>query len=296
MEAGVASRTAVLVCQGRAVAQGRLALGRFDDPVALELLHEDERAEVALARGSTPPSGWAPRLRWQTLRATGPVMALRTVLIDDAIRAAGNPQLVVLGAGLDARAWRLAVLADVEVYEVDHPASQRDKRARLGARVPLAGRHVFVPVDLTRDDLAAALRAAGHDAGRPTTWVWEGVVPYLAPADVQATVAVLGGISAPGSRLIVNYVHGTLAIRLGRLLAAGLLRFGGGVNPWASEPWRSTWTPAQLAELLAGQLFRVVADPDPLTVAEGLGLPGRAPTLRHGRVAIADRQPRLLSG
>ncbi|MGD9999104.1 MAG: class I SAM-dependent methyltransferase, partial [Ilumatobacteraceae bacterium] len=174
-----ASRTAVLVCQGRAVADGRLAVGRFADPVAASFLWPDEHISVDLARAGMPPSGARERVEFERLRATADVMAARTVAIDDAVRAHAAPQLVVLGAGLDDRAWRMTELAGVDVYEVDAHASQADKRARVGELEPVAGSLTYVTADLVVDDVASALATAGHVCGLPTTWVWEGVVPYL---------------------------------------------------------------------------------------------------------------------
>jgi hypothetical protein len=50
MRSGGASRTAVFVCQGRAAADGRLAVGRFSDPVAEQLLRSDELEPVRAVR------------------------------------------------------------------------------------------------------------------------------------------------------------------------------------------------------------------------------------------------------
>src|SRR4051812_33003157 len=93
-----ASRTAVLVCQGRAVAQGRLAVDRFDDPTAMPLLRDDERSAVEQVRSGVAPRGWGDRMEFEMLRATAEVMVPRTVRIDDAVRERRAPQLVILGA------------------------------------------------------------------------------------------------------------------------------------------------------------------------------------------------------
>ena len=136
------------------------------------------------------------------------MMVARTVAIDEAVRAAASPQVVILGAGLDGRAWRMPELRDVTVFEVDHPDSQREKRARAAALQRIAREVRFVPVDFTRDRLDDALAAAGHDPTRPTTWVWEGVVMYLERADIEATLAVIQRRSAPASRLVMMYLFG----------------------------------------------------------------------------------------
>lgn len=104
-------------------------------------------------------------------------LALRTAAIDRALGVAaadGARQVVLLGAGLDARAWRLGALAGSRVFEVDHPSTQAWKRARTARLGAPRAEVTLVPVDFTRDDLGAALAAAGHDAAARTAWVWRG--------------------------------------------------------------------------------------------------------------------------
>jgi hypothetical protein len=69
MTAMEASRTAVLVCQGRAAADGRIAVGRFADPVAITMLRHGERIPVDQVRAGTPPAGWAERVDYEAVRA-----------------------------------------------------------------------------------------------------------------------------------------------------------------------------------------------------------------------------------
>ena len=131
------------------------------------------------ARGEPPPSDDSPTRR-------RPAAALTAA------------QVVVLGAGLDGRAWRLPSLAGADAYEVDHPASQDAKRDRVAAAgLALASKTVtYVPVDFSRDRLDDRLAAAGHRRGEPTIWIREGVVPYLRGDEVAATVAALASLSA----------------------------------------------------------------------------------------------------
>ena len=180
------SRTAVLVCQGRAVGDGQLALGRFSDPVAVRLLYNDERAAVARARSGMAPRGRRDRMEYEMLTATAAVLVTRTVLIDDAVRAKASPQLVILGAGLDGRAWRMPELSGVDVFEVDRPASQKDKRIRANDLERLVRSVTYVPVEFGRDAVGPALAMAGHQDLLPTSWIWEGVLPYLTQAEVEA--------------------------------------------------------------------------------------------------------------
>lgn len=189
MESGGASKTAVFVCQGRATATGLLAVGAFADPVAERLLADVELRAVTLARTTASPPDGRERFLVHSLRACASAVVPRTVCIDRAVEEAlardPQAQVVILGAGLDARPWRLASLAGRLVVSVDHPASQADLRRRAaGLPAPLCDLR-FAPVDLAREHLADALRGVGHDHTQPTVWVWEGVIPYLEASDVR---------------------------------------------------------------------------------------------------------------
>ncbi|WP_041939371.1 MULTISPECIES: class I SAM-dependent methyltransferase [Frankia] len=308
---GGASRTAVMVCQGRAVAHERLAPGRFDDPTAMAFLLAAERGIVEEVRSGATPAGWGPRLTFEMVRACGEVMAPRTVAIDDAVRQAlpasdaalgvvgaadpvpaGAAQVVILGAGLDGRAWRMAELAATPVFEVDHPASQRDKRERAGELAPAGTPPFFVPVDFSRDDLAAALAAAGHRRSVPTIWIWEGVVPYLTRGEVARTLRIVGDRSAAGSRLIVHYHTPAPSAPLGRGAARLLSALSRQANPMTREPNRSVWTPAALRRAVGVRGFAVTRDDSLLTLAQDLGTPiQHRRSLRNGRILVADRVP-----
>lgn len=283
-----ASRTAVLVCQGRAAADGLIAAGRFADPTAMPLLTPAEREPVQQVRDGAVPRQWRERVDFETVRASAEVIVPRTVAIDDAVRAHPSPQVVILGAGLDGRAWRMPELADVAVFEVDQPASQAAKRERAAG---LPGRPpVFVAVDFSRDKLGEALSAAGHSATLATTWIWEGVVPYLTEEQVAATATAIAKCSAPDSRLIVNFQTPAASTSLGRVVARLLMRSTGRSSFWAQEPWRSTWAPDAMAALLARNGYAVSSDVDLLAAATALGMQIRhRRSLRHGRVIVADR-------
>jgi methyltransferase (TIGR00027 family) len=291
MDAGsVASRSAVLVCQGRAAGDGVLAAGRFDDPVAMAMLGEDERGVVEQVRAGTPPQGWGNRMAYELVRACAEGVVPRTVAIDDAVIDSAAPQLVILGAGLDGRAWRLSQLATVRVFEVDHPASQADKLERVGTLAPIAKSLRLVRVDFARGGLGAGLAAAGHDPAIRTTWIWEGVVPYLTREQVQATVGEVAQRSAAGSRLIVNYQAPSVVATIGRLVVRVMNRLGRRADPLAGEPNRSTWTPATMRDLLAAHGFIAGTDQDLLSIASDLSMTvTRRRSLRNGRVVVADR-------
>ncbi|MGB9377913.1 MAG: class I SAM-dependent methyltransferase [Mycobacteriales bacterium] len=285
-----ASRTAVLVCQGRAVADGLMVPDRFSDPIAADLLTPDEREAVERARDTTPPSQAAERLAWERLRACAEGMVPRTILIDDAVRAADHRQVVILGAGLDSRPWRLPELHTARVFCVDLPASQVDFRRRAEGLNLAVGRVEFVPVDLSSVSPRDALADLDHDPDSPTTWIWEGVVPYLTREQVEATLGALSERSALGSILVVQYQDRSWIARLGRRLSAFIARRAGLDDPLTDEPWRSLWTPAAFAALLAADGFLVERDEDLLTTANRIGAQAtHRRSLANGRVVVARR-------
>ena len=219
-------------------------------------------------------------------------MTPRTVLIDaaltDALGRHGGTQVVLVGAGLDARPWRLPALDGVTVLSVDHPASQRDLRHRAEHLPPPVCDLRYVAVDLTRDPMTPPLRDAGHDPGLPTVWVWEGVVPYLSRQEVSETLDALTAASGPGSSLLVQYQAPSVVASLGRRAAGLLSRLASAPSPLADEPWKSTWSAARMAALLADHGWTVESDVDLLDYSTRIGSPSRhARSLANGRVAVA---------
>jgi methyltransferase (TIGR00027 family) len=134
-------------------------------------------------------------------------MATRTKFFDDETVAAlerGVRQIVIIGAGYDARALRFRS-PGVRWIEVDHPATQPDKRARL-ERLGVSVDHIaFVPVDLLTDDLAVALAQAGHDTEAPTLFICEGLFAYLPRGATLALCETLRSRAHPQSVLAVNF-------------------------------------------------------------------------------------------
>ncbi|MEB4212038.1 class I SAM-dependent methyltransferase [Mycobacterium sp. 94-17] len=290
-----ASKTAVLICQARAIADDRLAVGRFSDPFAARLLRDAERVPVERARSGAAPDSWRERMEAALLGRNMTISVARAVVIDDAVRAKAHPQLVILGAGLDARAYRLPELAGADVYEVDFPATQQDKRDRINGLRPVAKSLNYVSVDFQRDALGAALAAAGHDTATPTTWICEGVLPYLTKTDVDSTLAAIDECSAPGSRFILTYST-PAGMRLGLKRwwlnsvvdrSLQLVMHLSGAWPAEDEPYLSSWYPEEMHAQLAAHNFLVTDDQDLYEVARQLGISARVPRVAHA--AIADK-------
>jgi methyltransferase (TIGR00027 family) len=221
-------------------------------------------------------------------------MQVRTRVLDDEVRrfvAGGGRQLVLLGAGYDCRALRMPELAGAgaSVFEVDHPATQRHKRAvldQLGARSPSR----YVTWDFEKRPMAelpAALVEHGHDPARPTITIWEGVTMYLTEPAIDASLAAIRAYSAPGSVLAMTYFNRrtidrpTLATRAIKALVGGV-----------GEPFRWGWDPAELPGWIGARGLAVERDVS-LADAAGALLPpdlARKVDDPDRRVAIVARE------
>jgi methyltransferase (TIGR00027 family) len=244
------SRTAQYVTLGRALADAGLShVADFHDPTARVFL--TDRGKHRLRKAELAARNRKGSMTANAVGVMADMMALRTSVIDAAVSdaiSAGAKQLVILGAGYDGRAWRIPELAGVKVFEVDHPATQRGKRAHLSELPPPKGIVSFVPVNFETESLDSALQQAGHDRSSPTCWIWEGVVMYLRQDAMRATLASIAKRSAHGSTLIVNYhtIHRGFFSRL-------IFRLIG-------EPQISAWTPEEMAADLRSVGFTVRED------------------------------------
>jgi methyltransferase (TIGR00027 family) len=179
-----------------------------DDDLALSMLPAGQRAVVRAMR-------W-PLLRRLTVSAgerTVPgswsLIACRKRYIDDKLDEAleNIDSVVVLGAGMDTRACRLARRSDIRVFEVDLPINiERKKAAVQRALGGVPASIDLVPVDFERDDLIGALTGRGYRLDARTFFIWEGVTQYLTEDAVRATLRALQ-VTAAGSRLVFTYVR-----------------------------------------------------------------------------------------
>jgi len=138
-------------------------------------------------------------------------MAVRTAYLDAHVEHWTSPphafsQVVLLGAGLDTRAARLAK-DGVRFFEVDHPSSQRDKLARLRAlhEYPIDAA-TYVSCDFETDDFIDRLVAEGFHPGAPALVIWEGVVPYLSEAAIRRTLRRITDACERRTVLVFDYV------------------------------------------------------------------------------------------
>jgi methyltransferase (TIGR00027 family) len=196
--------------------------------------------------------------RLHTLPGLAPVgLVERTQFIDNEVaRAIGADveQIVIIGAGYDGRTLRFGG-GSTRWIEVDFPATQVEKKARLAALGIDPGPNVaYAGVDLLTDDLGAALAAAGHDTGVASLFICEGLLAYL-PLDVCAALfETLRARAVPGSTLTLNV---RVVAPAGRV--AGLMR---GLTDLLfsrlGEARRVTFEPGDIEKLLTVTGWRPV--------------------------------------
>jgi methyltransferase (TIGR00027 family) len=227
----------------RRVAAYRLGFTRVPAPYGDAAADEALAADVAA--GQEPAAG---RMR-EYLQA-------RTRFFDRVVTGAigrGVRQIVVGAAGYDGRAFRYA-RSGVRWFEVDHPATQRDKRdrtARLGLDV---GQVQFVEADFTRDPIAERLTAAGLNPGQFSLFMLEGVAVYLEPAVLDRVLTEFRHVARAGSRLAISVstsgARGEARSRFQATVAA------------LGEPARSAMEAGQATEVLARAGWQVLAGDD----------------------------------
>ncbi|HEX8128058.1 MAG TPA: class I SAM-dependent methyltransferase [Pyrinomonadaceae bacterium] len=202
MKADAPSATAYLIATSTLFVAADPHAGRLIPARAVELSASFVKArscvarwaQEALARRSARP--FVSLLERLTLPGIQLHYALRKLYLEETARAAiasGIRQVVIFGAGYDTLALRLhEAFPDTQFIETDHPATQRRKLhalagARRDARPPAAATNLhFLPLDLTRRRLADTLvNFAGYRAGDPTLFIAEGLLMYLAPAEVD---------------------------------------------------------------------------------------------------------------
>lgn len=119
----------------------------------------------------------------------------------------GAEQYVILGAGLDTFAFReQEFLKRYEVFELDHPLTQKDKKERIRrAGWALPDKLHFVPIDFTKDELGEKLIESGFKPEKKSFFSWLGVCMYLEQNAIEKVLQNLSTLAADGSDLIFDY-------------------------------------------------------------------------------------------
>lgn len=168
-------------------------------------------------------------------RDSFPYLEVRTRFFDDwvtqAVRDSGANQLVVLGAGMDTRAFRLQLPANLSLWEVDTHELFALKEERLqSAGVRLELNRVVVETDLTARGWTKSLLHSGFKKDKSSVWIAEGLFQYLTASDVNNILEQAGSVSSEGSRFGAEVISEEFLRR--RSNAAKLRRRKDRGTPW----------------------------------------------------------------
>jgi methyltransferase (TIGR00027 family) len=172
--------------------------------------------------------------------------------------------VVVLGAGLDTLAYRLARKSHIPIFEVDQPVNIERKAAavrRVLGELPSSVR--LVPLDFERDDVLSALAELGYRNSGRTFFVWEGVTQYLTADAVHATLESLRA-AASGSRLVFTYVRRDFIDGVNFYGAQQLYRR----FRQRQQLWRFGLQPDEVAAFLAAHGWRLVEQLGPEQIVQ----------------------------
>jgi methyltransferase (TIGR00027 family) len=249
MHEGKPSSTALYVAIFRAAHQLIDRPLVFEDPLAMRILDPESRAAL-----ENNPHHFDQDPSAAFLRA---ILSVRSRIAEDALThavRAGVTQYVVLGAGLDTFAYRNPY-SHIQVFEVDHPATQEWKLGRLeegGITEP--ANVTCVAVDFTKEDLAEKLRSAGVNAAQ---FSWLGVTPYVSKDVISETLNVAASLSGESGGIVLDYVlppetqppiiQAFLAARRAQMKEIG-------------EPWDSFFLAEEMEALLRGAGFGKIED------------------------------------
>lgn len=188
--------TAKLTAAGRAV-ESRRADRLFEDPLATALAGEE---------GFDLMEQWRLPGRPRENPTIGPRTRFYDDLVIEAV-ASGVGQVVLVAAGMDTRAFRLALPADLIVFELDLPELLEQKHTILEREhAEPRGHRITVPADLAEADWPRALTAAGFDSSAPGVFIAEGLSWYLTEDENARLLDRLASVAAPGSRLGIDIV------------------------------------------------------------------------------------------
>lgn len=245
----------------------------FDDFLAYQLIPNENRLliEQGLTKylqlkapehtASFPDQATA--LKWiaRTMNSRSNVLS-RSCYTEDALEAAvkqGTLQYVILGAGLDTFAFRRPDMLDkLQVFEIDHPATQTFKThriAELGWDFP--AQLNFISMDFTQENLAVVLKESSYDPQVKSFFSWLGVTMYLTRDEVFTTLRTIAAVAPTGSAVVFDYfdidvfdpqkVDSQMQEEMAQAQQAG-------------EPMKTGFDPSTLAADLASLGFRLHED------------------------------------
>jgi methyltransferase (TIGR00027 family) len=280
MQANRASKTAMGTAFMRAYHAAHDQPKIFDDFLAQRLITEDERRVIEArqleafrlfdpVRAASCPDQASALACWMQSGAAPAITLSRARYAEDllaeAVRQQEVRQYVILGAGMDTFAFRHPDLLNrLQVFEVDHPLTQAHKRHRLQEMGLEQPRQLhFLPVDFSRENLAAALRLSAYDREAPSFFSWLGVTYYLTRAAAFATLRAVAAVAPPDSTVIFDYLEADAlvpekAARRVQIMMQLVQRIG--------EPMISGFDPGTLARDLAPLGLRLHEDLSPADI------------------------------
>jgi methyltransferase (TIGR00027 family) len=194
-----------------------------------------------------------------------PVTLSRSRYTEDCLAQAlqqGVQQYVILGAGFDTFAFRRPELAErLQIFEVDHPVTQAQKRQRIAyAGWDLPAHLHFVPIDFTKESLPEALQCSSFRAGQLSFFSWLGVSFYLTEAVVFDTLRAIAGLAANGSLIVFDYMDADAFIPARAGQRVQLMQKTAAM---VGEPMKGGFEPQALAGKLARVGFHLEDNPGP---------------------------------
>ena len=201
MKQGNASVTALRAAVRRAIHQLVDEPTIIIDPVVVRLVEAAAPGAIEAGKNTyCPPELLVSRSNFM----------LRSRFAEDELVIAatqGVGQYVILGAGLDTFAYRQPPYAGaLQIFEVDHPATQAWKRESLAAAdIPLQANLRWVPVNFEHQTLSEQLAAAGFDRAQPAFFSWLGVTQFLTLPAIDDTLRFVAGLPSP-STIVLSFV------------------------------------------------------------------------------------------
>ncbi|HEX8847626.1 MAG TPA: SAM-dependent methyltransferase [Pyrinomonadaceae bacterium] len=261
-----ASATAYLIARSTYFLSRDPLLGRFVTKRAAELSRWFVETRRQFGR-RLDPIAYSKTLRPLNRaleRATIPGIklhyALRKRFLEEIAREAlanGIRQVVVIGAGFDTLALRLhEEFTEVEFFEVDHPATQREKKRVIATHQPTRRNLHFVALDLAHRNLEGSLLAQeDYQRGAETLFIAEGLLMYLAPAEIDLILEFVRQHSGPKSKFAFTFMetqsNGRIGFRRSSRLVDAWLRLRGESFKWGMAR-------ASIPDFLAARGFDVL--------------------------------------
>jgi len=234
----------------------------LDDPVAVRLLDPSGDFYKSFVEGleRMPASERLRRRRYSVMRSR-----YTEDCLGESVRR-GVRQYVILGAGLDTFGYRQPAWANsLRVFEVDHPATQRWKRATLAAaRVEIPENVTFTPIDFEKVSLNEGLATSGFDFGIPTFFSWLGVTMYLTEEAFDGTLKLVLSMP-PSSEIVLDFIVPYHVMPPDTAAAVAAVLAG---HAQQGEPIVARFVPDELAAKLEARGFSKVAHLSPQAAHE----------------------------